>query len=154
MKTETLFSSVNCEWETPPDLFAELDNTYHFGLDVASSDENALCERHYTQEQNGLLQSWQIGGGKSVWCNPPYGKDIIKWVRKAWEEAQKGQTIVLLIPARTDTKWFHDYVYHKAEIIFIRGRLHYCLNGVPSKTNAAFPSLIAIYKGNEVNNAE
>jgi hypothetical protein len=63
MKTETLFSSANCEWETPPKLFKELDERFHFTLDVASTDQNALCKRHYTKEQNGLTYSWQTGGG-------------------------------------------------------------------------------------------
>lgn len=147
MKTETLFSSANCEWETPPDLFEKLNRKYHFTLDAASTDANALCKEHYTREQNGLLQSWKTGG--AVWCNPPYGKDIVKWVRKAWEESQTGQLIVLLIPARTDTKWFHDYVYHKAAIYFLRGRLKYGLNGKQARNNAAFPSMIIVY--NEVN---
>ena len=146
MKTETLFSSANCEWETPPELFKELDERFHFTLDVASTDQNALCERHYTKEQNGLIHGWQTGGG-SVWCNPPYGKDIKAWVRKAWEESQTGQVIVMLIPARTDTAWFHDYIYHKANVVFLRGRLHYGLNGVRAVNNAAFPSMLAIYNG-------
>ena len=148
MKTETLFSSANCEWETPPELFNELDERFHFTLDVASTDQNALCKRHYTKEQNGLAHSWQTEGG-SVWCNPPYGKDIKSWVCKAWEESQSGQTIVLLIPARTDTAWFHDYVYRKAGVVFLRGRLHYSLNGVRAVNNAAFPSMLVIYNGED-----
>lgn len=149
MKTETLFSSASVEWETPPELFAELDKKYHFTLDVAATAENALCERYYTKETDGLSQSWRTDG--AVWCNPPYGKDIIKWVRKAYHESMgcRQQTIVMLIPARVDTRWFHDYVYHKAEIVFPRGRLHYGRNGVPSKTPAAFPSMIVIYNGRD-----
>lgn len=147
MKTETLFSSVNMEWETPPELFRRLDEQYHFTLDVAATAENALCERYYTKETDGLSQSWQTDG--AVWCNPPYGKDIIKWVRKAYYESHGGQTIVMLIPARVDTKWFHDWVYHKAELRFIRGRLHYGLNGIPAKNYAAFPAMIVIYNGGD-----
>ena len=81
MKTETLFSSATAEWETPPEIFAEYDRKYHFALDVAATDDNALCERYYTKEIDGLSQSWKADG--SVWCNPPYGHGIIKWVRKA-----------------------------------------------------------------------
>ena len=88
MKTEVLFSSRNCEWETPPELFRELDNEFHFTLDTASSDDNCLCDKHYTPEQDGLMQSWQTDG--AVWCNPPYGRDIGKWVRKAYHESLGG----------------------------------------------------------------
>lgn len=144
MKTETLFSSANCEWETPKELFEKLDKEYYFHLDVAATNENALCERYYTQETNGLLQSWDVQIG-SVWCNPPYGKDIIKWVEKAYTESFTGVPIVMLIPARTDTRWFHNFVYHKAKIVFLRGRLHYGMNGIPSRHPAAFPSMLAIY---------
>mgnify|MGYP003507954173 FL=1 len=144
MKTETLFSSANCEWETPKELFEKLDKEYYFYLDVAATNENALCERYYTQETNGLLQSWDVQIG-SVWCNPPYGKDIIKLVEKAYTESFTGVPIVMLIPARTDTRWFHNFVYHKAKIVFLRGRLHYGMNGIPSQQPAAFPSMLAIY---------
>jgi hypothetical protein len=88
MKTETLFSSVNMEWETPPELFAELDKEFHFTLDVAATAENALCERYYTKETDGLSQSWQTDG--VVWCNPPYGRSVAKWVRKAYLESMGG----------------------------------------------------------------
>lgn len=88
MKTETLFSSVNMEWETPPELFRRLDEQYHFTLDVAATAENALCERYYTQETDGLSQSWQTNG--AVWCNPPYGRNITKWVWKAYHESRGG----------------------------------------------------------------
>lgn len=147
MKTETLFSSVNMEWETPPELFRRLDEQYHFTLDVAATAENALCERYYTKETDGLSQSWQTDG--AVWCNPPYGRSVAKWVRKAFYESQGGQTIVMLIPARVDTAWFHDYVYHKATIRFIRGRLKYGLNGISAKNPAAFPAMIVIYNGGD-----
>ena len=142
-----LFSSANCEWETPPELFEELDRKYHFTLDVAATDANHLCERYYTRETDGLAQSWQTDG--AVWCNPPYGKDIVKWVRKAYYESRGGQTIVMLIPARVDTRWFHEYVYHRAELVFLRGRLRYGTNGTPAKNSAAFPSMVVIYNGKE-----
>lgn len=147
MKTETLFSSVNMEWETPPELFRRLDEQYHFTLDAAATAENALCKRYFTKETDGLSQPWQTDG--AVWCNPPYGRSVAKWVRKAYFESMGGQTIVMLIPARVDTAWFHDWVYHKAELRFIRGRLHYGLNGIPAKYNSAFPSMIVIYNGRD-----
>lgn len=88
-----------------------------------------------------------MGGGYRVFCNPPYGKDITKWVKKAYEEAHKENTlVVMLVPARTDTKWFHDYVYHRAEIRFVRGRLKFG----DSKQPAPFPSVIVIYRGPKV----
>lgn len=138
-----LYTSATDEWETPWEFFLLLDNEFHFTLDVCSTDQNAKCEKHYTKEQNGLAQDWT---GETVWCNPPYGKDIWKWCRKCLEfSAGGGGTAVMLLPARTDTGWFHDFVYGKAEIRFIRGRLHF--NG--SKWNAPFPSMIAIYRGKD-----
>ena len=149
IKADALFSSASVEWETPPELFDEYNRRFNFTLDVAATDKNALCDRYYPRDTDGLSQSWQTDG--AVWCNPPYGKDIIKWVRKAYEESRRGQTIIMLIPARTDTKWFHDYVYHKADLVFLRGRLRYGVNGVPSKNSAAFPSMIVIYNGGDKN---
>lgn len=146
MKTETLFSSVNTEWETPPELFRDLDAEFHFTLDAASTDENALCDRHLTKADDALHTAWDAEGG-AIYVNPPYGRCVARWVEKAYRESQRGQTVVMLIPARTDTKWFHDWVYHKAEIRFLRGRLHYGINGVRAVNNAAFPSMIVIYRG-------
>lgn len=84
----------------------------------------------------------KIGGGEGrVFCNPPYGKELPKWVKKSYEESQKGNLIVMLLPARTDTRWFHDYIYHKAKIRFIRGRLKFN----DGKTPAPFPSMLVIY---------
>lgn len=147
MKTDVLFSSATTEWETPHGLFSKLNNEFRFTLDVAATNTNALCAKYYTKADDALSLPWRAPDGGAVWCNPPYGKDIEKWVRKAYRESASGQTIVMLIPARTDTKWFHDWVYHKAEIVFLRGRLHYGLRGVPSKNPAAFPSMVVIYNG-------
>ena len=88
MIDKALFSSAYDEWETPRDFFDTLDKEFHFTLDAASSDENALCEKHFTKEQDALKQSWQTSG--SVWCNPPYGREIGKWMRKAFEESRGG----------------------------------------------------------------
>ena len=88
MIKDTLFSSAYDEWETPRDFFSTLDREFHFTLDVASSDKNALCENHFTKEQDGLKQSWKTSG--TVWCNPPYGRGIDKWMRKAYEESRGG----------------------------------------------------------------
>ena len=139
MNTKVMFSSNSNEWTTPDDLYQILDSEFHFTLDAASTDENAKCPRHFTAEDNGLEQNW---GGESVFCNPPYGRDVGKWVKKCYDEGRNGAVVVLLIPARTDTKYFHEYIYHKCtEIRFIRGRLKF--GG--SKQSAPFPSILVIY---------
>lgn len=134
-----LFSSNTDEWATPSSTFAELDAEFHFTLDPCATDQNHKCARYYTREQDGLAQDW--GGGK-VFCNPPYGRAIKDWVRKCHDEARKPDTlVVLLIPARTDTAYFHDYIYHKArEVRFVRGRLHFNDAGP-----APFPSMIVVF---------
>lgn len=100
-----------------------------------------------TPETDGLTAPWNIGGGGSVFCNPPYGRALGAWVRKAYEEAQAGTTVVLLIPARTDTAYFHDYIYGKAEIRFLRGRLHFEDEDGNRFPPAPFPSMVVIYNG-------
>ena len=140
MNTKLMFSSEKDDWETPQDLFNELDDEFHFTLDAASSDLNAKCEKHYTVEDDGLSQSW---AGNNVFLNPPYGRNMKDWMRKAYEESQaENTTVVVLVPARTDTAWFHDYVYGKAELRFLRGRLKFggCENSAP------FPSLVVVYR--------
>lgn len=136
----TLFSSNTNEWATPSDFFKELDREFHFDLDPCATSENAKCVSFYTVENDGLTKNW---GGRRVFCNPPYGRQIGKWVKKCYEEARKPDTlVVMLIPARTDTTYFHDYIYHKAkEIRFIRGRLHFN----ESKQAAPFPSMVVIF---------
>jgi len=135
-----LYTSNSAEWATPQDFFNKLDEEFHFTLDPCATAENAKCGKFFTKEQDGLAQDW---GVETVFCNPPYGKDIGKWCQKCFEHAAWGGTAVMLIHARTDTRWFHEWVYGKAEIRFIRGRLHF--NG--SKSSAPFPSMVAIYKG-------
>ena len=122
MNNEVLFSSAKEEWETPQDLFDKLDAEFHFTIDVAALPCNAKCKRFYTPETDGLKQDWT---GEVVWCNPPYGKKAVDFVRKAYQ--QMDTKTVMLLPARTDTKWFHDYIYHNscAQIIFIKGRLKF-----------------------------
>lgn len=139
MKTETLFSSETDEWATPQDFYDRLDNEFHFTLDPCATDENHKCDKYFTKLQNGLLQDWT---GETVFCNPPYGRDIWKWCRKCYEHFLGGGTAVLLVHARTDTRWFHDYVYGKAELRFVKGRLKF--GG--AVYNAPFPSMIAIYR--------
>lgn len=139
MINKGLFTSSTDEWATPQDFFRSLDEEFHFTLDPCSTDNNAKCKLHYTLKDNGLEQDW---GGQIVFCNPPYGRTIKEWVRKAYEESSKPNTVVvMLIPARTDTAYFHDYIYHKAkEIRFIRGRLHFNEAGP-----APFPSMVVVF---------
>lgn len=135
-----LFSSTTDQWATPQDFFDKLDAEFHFSLDPCASEDNAKCKKYFTEEDNGLIQNW---GGQRVFCNPPYGREISKWVRKCSEESKKPNTLcVMLIPARTDTSYFHDYIYHKAEIRFIRGRLKF--GG--SSQGAPFPSMVVIFR--------
>ena len=111
---QTMFSSNRDDWETPQDFFNKLNAQYHFTLDPCSSNTNAKCLKHYTEQDNGLEQDW---GGEVVFCNPPYsrkgGQDL--WVKKCYEESLKpNTTVVALLPARTDTKRFHQYILNKA----------------------------------------
>lgn len=129
------------DWETPQALYDELDAKYHFTLDAASSDSNAKCPRHLTKEDDALAVGWD---GETVWLNPPYGRDMARWVEKASAEAGRGTRIVMLVPARTDTRWFHDHIYHKARVEFIRGRLKYELGG-RSQQSAPFPSMLVYF---------
>jgi site-specific DNA-methyltransferase (adenine-specific) len=144
MNKNLMFSSVTDEWYTPIDFYNELNKEFNFNLDPCATDINHKCAKYFTKEDNGLLQSW---GGYNVFCNPPYGRAITAWVEKAYKEAKKDNTlIVMLLPARTDTKWFHNFIYNKAEIRFIKGRLKF--GGC--KSSAPFPSMVVIYRG--VNN--
>lgn len=144
MNTAVMFSSDTDLWSTPQDFFNELDNEFHFTLDPCSTHENAKCDKHYTLAENGLVQSWN---GETVFANPPYGRDIKKWVEKAYAESRSSNTvIVMLIHARTDTKWFHEYIYGKAEIRFIKGRLKFGGQSNP----APFPSMVVIFRNKEM----
>lgn len=140
MINQGLFSSNTNEWATPRKFFDELNAEFHFTLDPCCTHENAKCEKHFTLEDDGLNQNW---GGYKVFCNPPYGREIAAWVRKCYEESRKPDTlVVMLIPARTDTAYFHQWIYHKAkEIRFIRGRLHFN----DSKHGAPFPSMVVVF---------
>lgn len=133
-----LFTSNTDNWATPQWLFDDLDKEFHFTLDVCADDQNHKCEKYYTKADDGLKNSWE----GSVFMNPPYGREIAKWIWKAYSERANCKTIVMLVPARTDTSWFHDYIYHEAEIRFLRGRVRF----EGAKWNAPFPSMVAIYR--------
>lgn len=135
-----VFSAESDEWATPQEIFDSLNAEFHFTLDAAATADNHKCERYYTAEQDGLKQSW---GGERVFLNPPYSQ-IAKWVEKAYREGTKDNTVVvMLIPSRTDTRYFHNYILHRSEIRFIKGRLHFN----DSKNNAPFPSMVVIFRG-------
>ncbi len=134
-------SSNTPEWATPQSFFDELNREFAFTLDPCSTHENAKCKKHFTKEDDGLKQNW---GGQVVFCNPPYGRELPKWVKKCYEESRHAD-VVMLIPARTDTRWFHDYIYGKAEIRFIKGRLKFG----NAKQSAPFPSMVVIYRASQ-----
>lgn len=140
MNTDVMFSSKTDLWETPQSFYDELNKEFQFTLDPCATPENAKCEMFFTKEMDGLTMNWE---GNRVFCNPPYGKEIGKWVKKAYEESKKSNTtVVMLIPARTDTAYFHDYIYHKAkEIRFVKGRLKFG----QSKNAAPFPSMVVVF---------
>jgi site-specific DNA-methyltransferase (adenine-specific) len=131
------FSSNSIEWATPDWLFNALNAEFGFTLDPCSSDANAKCLRHFTPRDDGLSQDWST---EIVFMNPPYGREIGHWMRKAFESARLGATVVCLIPARTDTAWWHRYAM-KGDIRFMRGRVRFqgAENGAP------FPSAVVIF---------
>lgn len=139
---QACLSSKTDNWATPQDFFDNLNEEFHFTLDPCANEENHKCDLFYTKEQDGLTKDW---GGHVVFCNPPYGKEIAEWVRYSYEQSQKpNTTVVMLIPARTDTRYFHDYIYGKAEIRFIKGRLKFG----DATTAAPFPSMVVVYRKN------
>lgn len=165
MNTSTLFSSASVEWSTPQGFYDLLDAEFHFNLDPCATPDNAKCQHYFTIDDDGLAQSWR---GCRVFCNPPYGQPeypckpncqkgrckqrgyhidkyipgVGDWVKKAYEESQKGCLVCCLLPARTDTKYFHKYCL-KGEIRFVQGRLKF--GG--SANSAPFPSMVVIFKG-------
>lgn len=138
MNTALHFSSATDLWATPIETYNILNEEFGFTLDVCATSDNAKCARFFTKEQDGLSQDWT---GEIVWCNPPYGMGIGKWVKKCrWGKAK---VAVALLPARTDTAWFHDHIYHHtADMRFIRGRLRFGGH----KNPAPFPSMIVCWK--------
>ena len=138
---EVHYSSKSNEWATPQNLFDELNDEFNFTLDPCATDKNAKCSKYFTIEDDGLSKDWS---NEVVFMNPPYGREIKKWIKKAYEESLNGATVVCLIPARTDTTYWHDFIFDKADDIrFLRGRLKFG----NSKNNAPFPSAIVVYRG-------
>ena len=123
-----LFTSLRLDWRTPQALYQELDEEFHFDHDPCP----------YSASLDGLVMPW----GKRNFVNPPYGRQVGKWVKRGWEVAHEGALVVMLLAARTDTRWFHDYILGQSEIRFIKGRLHF-----DEKGPAPFPSAIVIFRG-------
>lgn len=132
-----MFTSRTDEWETPQTLFDALHEEFNFETDVCALPGNAKCSHFFTPEVDGLSQNWT----GVCWMNPPYGRKIGNWIKKAYESSISGATVVCLIPSRTDTKWWHDYCM-KGEVRFIKGRLKFG----DSKNSAPFPSAIVIFR--------
>lgn len=150
---KALFASTRDDWETPLEFFASLNEEFNFTLDVCATPTTAKCTSFFTPEDDGLSKPWIAPGGGAVFCNPPYSRRTKEspgqedWIRKAAEEGSKpGAVVVMLIPARTDTLAFHQYIYHKAEIRFIKGRLRFLVNGKAGDA-APFPSMVVIFRG-------
>jgi len=134
-----LFSSKNDIWETPQAFFDVLNAEFRFTLDACALPDNAKCRFFFTPQDDGLIQDW---GGHTAFVNPPYGRKIALWVEKCYHESRKENTkVVMLIPARTDTVYFHKYIYGIAEIRFVKGRLKFgnAQNGAP------FPSMVVVF---------
>ena len=147
MNTDVLFSSDRMDWSTPQDFFEMLDKEFGFTLDPCSSDENHKCDKYYTKEQDGLKQDWC---GETAFVNPPYGRETALWVQKCFKEVYAGgaRCAVMLLPARTDTRWFHRYIYHRAEVRFVKGRLKF--GG--QNNSAPFPSMVVVFRNPEAQN--
>lgn len=148
MNTDLMFSSKKDDWRTPQDFFEVLDKEFHFTVDLCADDFNHKCDKYYTKENDGMKADLT---NEVVFCNPPYGrKETEKWVKKC---ALSKCISVLLLPARTDTKVFHEYIWKKAEIRFVRGRLRF-FNDTKEGAPAPFPSMIVVFRNNEANDDE
>lgn len=132
-----LFNSASSEWETPRELFLELDREFRFTLDVCATSQNRKCPAYFSAAEDGLAQRWT----GTCWMNPPYGRQIDIWVSKAYEESRERATVVGLLPARTDTTWWHAHVMKAQEIRLLKGRLTF----VDARSAAPFPSAVVIF---------
>jgi phage N-6-adenine-methyltransferase len=138
MNNDLMFSSATDLWATPQWVFDALDKVFRFEVDVCALPENAKCPQYYSPEDDGLSQDW-IG---TCWMNPPYGRGIGAWVEKAYKSAKDhGSTVVCLLPARTDTRWWHDYCA-LGEVYFVRGRLKFG----DAANSAPFPSAVVVFR--------
>lgn len=141
MNTDVMFSSKTDQWATPQKFFDELDKEFGFTLDPCADEFNHKCKKYFTKQDDGLSKDWD---DDVVFCNPPYGREISNWVKKCFDEVHYGSCpcAVMLVPARTDTQWFHKYIYCRAEIRFIKGRLKFG----DSTNSAPFPSMVVVFR--------
>jgi site-specific DNA-methyltransferase (adenine-specific) len=140
MNTDLMLSSKDQTWETPIDFLNKINEEFNFNLDVCASEFNCKCDNYFDEIIDGLKQEWN----GVCWCNPPYGREISKWVEKAYKESLKGNVIVMLIPSRTDTTYWHKFIFpYASEIRFIKGRLKFG----NSKNSAPFPSALIVFGG-------
>lgn len=137
---EGMFTSERGDWATPQAFFNMVQGEFGFTLDAAASPDNAKCDDYYTEDEDALTLLWD----GVVWCNPPYGRQIGKWIQKGYDEAQRGSVVVMLIPARTDTASWHDFVMKADEVRLIRGRLVFGAGEATS--NAPFPSALVVFR--------
>ena len=149
MFDKVLFGAANDNWATPREVFEPLNAEFCFTLDPCCRPHTAKCAKFYTPDEDGLSQDWSQD---VVFMNPPYGRLIGKWMKKAFEEAQAGAIIVCLVPARTDTRWWHQYCMKSSEIRFFNRRIGFLAandNAVlGSKANATFPSAVVVFRPN------
>lgn len=145
MINNAMFSSNRDDWETPLELFNQLDAIYHFDLDVCALPHNAKCDKYYTPDDDGLSKPWE----GTCWMNPPYGRQIGRWMEKAYKSSLVGATVVCLVPSRTDTAGWHDYAMRASKITYIRGRIKF----VGAKHGAPFLCAIVVF-GQHINPAE
>lgn len=138
---KALLSSKNYDWSTPQAFFDKMNDEFQFDVDVCALPHNTKCDKYFTPEIDGLSQEWEAG--KTYWMNPPYGRQIKNWIKKAYDSSQKGAVVVCLIPSRTDTSYWHDYCM-KGEVRFIRGRLYFEREGKSDR--APFPSAVVIFR--------
>jgi site-specific DNA-methyltransferase (adenine-specific) len=139
------FKSNSNEWYTPSSVYDPLNKEFCFTLDPCCTKESAKCDKYFTKEDDGLMQDWS---DDIVFVNPPYGREISKWVKKSYESSfLHGATVVMLIPARTDTTYWHDYIFDKAEIRFLRGRIKFKDKQGITRDSAPFPSAIIVFRG-------
>lgn len=136
---KALFATNRQDWGTPKTFFDLLDQEFHFTIDICASEDNAKCPRYFTIEDDSLSFTWPAN--ETIYCNPPYGREVGKWLEKGWEARGNGSTVVFLLPARTDTKWFHEWV-SLGEVRFLQGRIIF----EGAAAGAPFPSLLLIFR--------
>ena len=153
-KAALMGPGTSAEWETPLSLFDPLYREFEFIVDVAATEANTRCTLWF---EDAFAVEWAkaLPTPFSVWCNPPYGRGIGRWLAKAAAERENGVTTVFLLPARTDTKWWHEHVWDASthhprtgvEVRFLQGRVKFEIDGKPAPAGSTFPSVLVIFRG-------